>query len=966
MQSKTITTDKNNREEFKNKLFNKVEAVLTPPVAEPVVESEPIDIVDKYATWVPARFALDQDEVLPVNKKDEPLVLQREEAKREAIKLDISAKVETSLASPMVEVPSEPEIIEKYANWVSARAAIAPDDGLPPEFKEIETSISPWEAEKRATIEASTISKTVEPPVRVKPVVKPVEIIEKYAKGTLPRPLPDEAFFPETIREENSSRDFNPHSELEKRTSVKSKLFSKVEEAVVLPPAPQEELPIEIIEKYSSWVPARVAIDPVDEFTPEFKNQEPVLSPFEAEKREAVLNKVDPLPVPVQNTPEPEIIEKYSAWVPARIALDLEDELIPEAEARVPFNPYSEQEKRAAIKKGMLNKIEEALTPPAVPVEVEPAPIEIVDKYATWVPARVAMEILEEELLPEFKVVEPILSPYEIEKRDAVNQSILDREIATIIPPAVQIEVEPEIIEKYSTWVPARVAIETEDALLPEFKTQEPILSPYEEEKRDTVNRRSLDKIAEVPTASQVEVEPEIIDKYSTWAPARLSIEPEDELLPEFKKEALVVTPREAEKRVSIKKGILDKIEEALIPPVAPIVKEPEPIEIVEKHSTWVPAFLAMQSEELLPEFKKDKPIITAREVEKRQSIKQGILGKIEQSLTPPMVEVEPEIEIIDKYSKGLPQHFSEAAEPIFPDARRILNPISRDLDVPKRLAFKNKLLNKLNSIPEPQTIAPIEVVEYTDRVVNSYGFDYPELKNPITPEPIIDLQNSIVDFQPVIDEAPVPVLLLPDNYGDMDERALYGILIRDAELKHTSETANLALDVLAGRSSTKVEFTVVNKPKPINTPKVKKVLEIPVIIEAAAEGKPIGAIEHSVYVDVQPEMIDFDLPADWKFIPLSTLRTDLLSTGATPEQVDAKMASLVKIDDVAELVLDVSVCPIGQLSTKPDAAQATMVEELPEGFKTWKPNSQYIYLTKELKLTPEKANDLVFNSVKE
>lgn len=757
MQSVAITTDKDNRVNFKNQLLSKVEMALTPPTVEEIEpDTVEVDIIDKYSTWVPARFALESDE-LP------PLDIKKEEA-------------------------------------------------------------------------------------------------------------------------------YVPQHELEERATVKRGLLNKVEESLVLVEV-EETAPIEIIEKYSNWVPARLSLEPVETLSPEFKTDETVVFPRESEKRasikQSLLNKVEtslnPAPVPVKPEPAPiEIIEKYSDWVPAGFALEPVDVLPPEGKKDELFIPLREMDKREGIKHNLLNKVEESLTPVEV---VEPAPVEIVEKYSNWAPARLSIEP-EETLSPEFKTEATVILPLEVEKRVSIKQNLLNKLETSLIPAPVEIEVPIEIIDKYSEWTPAGFALEAAEALLPEGKRDE---------------------------------------------------------------ESFVLT-REQEKRADIKHSLSNKVEEALVPPVPAV--EPEPIEILDKYSNWAPARLSLEPQEVLsPEFKPTETVVFPREQVKRVEIKHNLSNKVEESLIPPAPTPEPEpIEIIDKYSMGIPQHPMEDSDPVFPDARRVLKPTVLNLDVPKRLAFKETLMKKLNTLPMvEEKLETVEIVgDYSQRTVTPYGLDFEEAnRDPLVVSDIqANLQATIADFIPVDEEPVVPVLRIPENYGDLDEQALYGVLIRTSDLRHTSETANLVMDVLAGRSSRQVEFVIVEAPKPVVAPKKVKVkTQAPVTTETLEVIEP--KIVASKPKAPELESFAFDIPSDWNSIPLSVLRNDLLSTGATPEQVDAKLASLVQK-------------PARDPKTETTHSINTMRVEIPVDFGSRRESDRYSYLTKVALLSPELAHEAI------
>lgn len=405
-----------------------------------------------------------------------------------------------------------------------------------------------------------------------------------------------------------------------------------------------------------------------------------------------------------------------------------------------------------------------------------------------------------------------------------------------------------------------------------------------------------------------------------------------------------VVITSDQENRLDFKKRLLGKIETALTPPSPELEPDPIQVEIIEKYSKWVPARFALEPEELLPDFKKEESFVPHREIEKRADIKNDLLKKIEASLNPIEIVSEPvkEAQIIDKFANGIPQRSMTDADPVFPEARRILKPVALNTDTASRVAFKNRLLKKIETarINEPNLDNNIEIVDYSQRTISSYGLDFEEAKvsKIIVSEPN---EEVIIASAPV--EAEPLILRLPENFQDLNEKALYGLLIRDPELMHSSESANLTLDILAQRTPVKAEFIVISKPKlePVQVPvKTARVLEdLPVL--------KVEILEPVMPMAKEPELVEFDLPSDWKTIPLSVLRTDLLATGATPEQVDAKLAYIVKKESKSP-------------SPKKTETQELSIN-LPSEFNSWKPNSQYLYLTKELKLTPEQANGVIW-----
>src|ERR1051326_3688201 len=96
MQSVKFTDDKGNRKDFKNRLQSKIETTLTPPPLPEEPTPEPIEIVEKYSTWVPARLALESEELFLDFKKEEEFIPQGEIVQREAVKTNLSKKIENS------------------------------------------------------------------------------------------------------------------------------------------------------------------------------------------------------------------------------------------------------------------------------------------------------------------------------------------------------------------------------------------------------------------------------------------------------------------------------------------------------------------------------------------------------------------------------------------------------------------------------------------------------------------------------------------------------------------------------------------------------------------------------------------------------------------------------------------------------------------------------------------------------
>lgn len=652
-----------------------------------------------------------------------------------------------------------------------------------------------------------------------------------------------------------------------------------------------------------------------------------------------------------------EIVDKYSTWVPARLAFEPE-ELLPDFKKDESFIPQGELERRGSTKNSILNKVEKALITP-VELNDDPAPIEIIEKYSTWIPARVDFAP-ENKLEPEFSIGNPEISPYEIEKRTFIKRDMLDKVNSSLTPRPIILEPEVpqvEIIEKYSKGIPQRSVEQVEGFYSDSRKDVTPVVHESDRPKRISFKDALSNKIEGALTPSIEEsVQPvEIIDRYATWTPARFKLETIDGLLPEPKKEEFTVPFKESEKRAWIKDHLLNKVEVALTPVQEETV---EPIEIIEKYSNWAPAKLEIEpKDDLLPEPRKEDFVIPPREILKRAEIKHNLLNKIEEAVNPVVIEeLEPEpVEIVEKFSSGIPQRVLEPMEPFFQENNKVLNPDLIGTDNPKRAAFKESLLKKVNSTFVTEKIeTPIEIVGYEPRTIVPFGLDFE--RAPIEPLIIGEFKEETITadskevFEPVI-----TTLLLPENYQSLDERALYGVLIRNTELKHTSETANLTLDVLARRSSQQVEFVVIESPKPIEAKPIEtKVIEPSSLVAEVIEpeliiSKPTIKSEPIIQVPIEP--FDFVLPADWHNIPLSTLRTDLLATGATPEQVDAKLASLVQTD--SSVVQD----SVESL----DIENQDPVVNLPEEFSTWKAYSQYIYLTKERNLTPDQANSIVW-----
>lgn len=1009
-----LTSDNKTRLDLKDKLLGKIETALIEPTSE--LESDPIiEIVNKYSKWTPARFSMDSEEFMPDFKKDELFIPEGEVHKRITIKSNAVRKVNESLASVQTSPENTVEIIEKYSQWTPA-GLLDPIETLSPDFKKNETIVFPRELEKRENIRLGLSDKVKNSSIVLEPESEPepdpIEIVDKYSNWIPARlaiqqedQLPieiqsQEAFIltseigkrgaikqnisrqlhhnldsspldedpepieilenysnwiparfdltttedpPEVFKKEEL---FIPQGELLKRESKKLQLLSTIVKALSHPVEQLEES-IEIIDKYSNWAPARLEIQVEDQPLPTIKNQDPFILTSELDKRDAIklkiLTKVENslAPVPMESEPVPiSILEKYINWVPARFSLGPE-EFVPEPENEAFFISQGEILKRESIKLGMLDKVNNSLTIPNDEVEVPV--IEILEKYSNWVPARLNIET--EELL-----VEPEKEGYHISQADAYKRAIiklgmLEKVKESLTLPMVETESEIEILEKYSNWIPSRLNIEQEELLLDPTK-EEFFISQGDADKREILKSGMLDKVKESLTPPIIEVEPEIelSDKYLDWIPARYAMEPE-ELLPEYKKEANFIPNREIEKRQSIKFTLSKHLEDSLTPDISDVEPESVPIEILEKYSTWIPARFDRKPDELLPEFKEYKSAISPRELENRESIKHNMFNRLTQSMIPTSLDSGQEasvVEIIDKFAMGIPQYSQESFGTVFPEPRRILEPEINVTDIPKRLSFKDNLFKKIATPLSDVDNHQVEILDYSQRSTTQLGFDFEESKDiSIIVSDESEIQNNAVE---IVTEPLMPILLVPENYAEFDEGTLYGILIRNPDLKHTSETANLTLDILYGRSTNPVELVII--PNEVVIPPIVKETKVQPVLESIVEAN-VPMVVPSPVVNKVETFADIKLPDDWKTVPLSVLRTDLLSTGVTPEAVDFKLASMVSAN--SKDLINVG------------SEFEELIIELPESFGSWKSNSQYIYLTKELKLTPEKANSIIW-----
>lgn len=462
------------------------------------------------------------------------------------------------------------------------------------------------------------------------------------------------------------------------------------------------------------------------------------------------------------------------------------------------------------------------------------------------------------------------------------------------------------------------------------------------------------------PVEENIDTEPiEIIERYATGLPSILK--PVEEFLPEVKRpSSSFILDSDVPKRISTKNRFLHQVEQSLIP-VEEV--EPVPVEIVERYAHGLPKQGVITPHHLEPEVRHIYPSMPDREIPKRVEIKRALLDRVEHSLTPPVLEqVEPApIEIIERYAYGIPNQLSDMPEIITELGKS--SQFILDSDVPKRIDAKDRLRKKIQSLRvEDPVVKPVEIVGYSQRVVSSVGYDFAPINRPtvfIAPE-----ENPISVPEIVSVENLIPVLRLPSNYEDLDERALYGVLIRNPALQHTSETANLALDVLAGRSIKSVEFEIIGNTVPLERfdPHISEA--DPVIIPdqfkpqddekrvsyASILADKVRSLSESSNdePDVAPDYHSvLSPPAGWDTVPLSVLRTDLLNVGGTPEQVDMLLSLWTEKPKVEQ--------------PQVVASAGEELVDLPEFFTTLSVRDKYIYLTRVLRFTPEKADEVIY-----
>lgn len=222
-----------------------------------------------------------------------------------------------------------------------------------------------------------------------------------------------------------------------------------------------------------------------------------------------------------------------------------------------------------------------------------------------------------------------------------------------------------------------------------------------------------------------------------------------------------------------------------------------------------------------------------------------------------------------------------------------------------------------------------------------------------------------------------ITVLHLPHNYKELSEPELHFSLVSNKELQHTYKSAYLTEDILYGRvDAQNTKFRVIILKSPVEIPEYVKEASLPIthptlslrplpedsgparkaaeevkreqIIQSLSE-KAETTPSKPLVEEVELTQADIVLPDDWQEVPLSVLRTDLLSKGLTPEQTNIYLASLLQVTK--------------RIEPAPEAILEELTVDLPEEFNSWKSNEQYIYLTKDRKLTPEQAHGVIWNS---
>lgn len=211
----------------------------------------------------------------------------------------------------------------------------------------------------------------------------------------------------------------------------------------------------------------------------------------------------------------------------------------------------------------------------------------------------------------------------------------------------------------------------------------------------------------------------------------------------------------------------------------------------------------------------------------------------------------------------------------------------------------------------------------------------------------------------------PERVLFIPDNYEGLSEAGLHHVLTQTVELGHSHDSAMLAMDIILERipCPENIQFRIVKLVKAKEEPK-QRIVNVESIyipdtdIPKREEFKKsladkIDSVLNSPppqpIIEEEVKPIEFTLPEDWRQIPSVMLRTDLLSQGLTPEQTNTVMSSLKEPEFRVERLVE------------EDRIEELLVD-LPEEFSTWRFNEQYIYLTKDRKLTPERANEVIYN----
>lgn len=180
----------------------------------------------------------------------------------------------------------------------------------------------------------------------------------------------------------------------------------------------------------------------------------------------------------------------------------------------------------------------------------------------------------------------------------------------------------------------------------------------------------------------------------------------------------------------------------------------------------------------------------------------------------------------------------------------------------------------------------------------------------------LADKVQVAIETRPVVSEDPM-LLLLPVGYDSMSEPELLFALTQNSEFQQSNDTAPKTVDILYGRT-VGVDFRVIT----VDVPSMKKLPQF--VSEAPVQRK------------LSKKDPRFSLPVD-----------------SRPEREAREEAKRLQIEQGQTLKRETA--PVAEVHTKP------VQVVLPEGYKTMSGRELFVFLTTNLHLTPEQANDVLY-----